>query len=268
LGCVGIDPARGRGRAPATCAQHSRRGLYGVLQPDRAPAAWEGSAQLETDAWVGNAAISPHTGKRSTEGEAPAAEAHLWGATFRNGPPADGCWSDMPRIGKRQLPDPVEIKGVVNASHSLRQEDPLPPGTKPPNSESKGKHNAPQLVRPTAVDVYSLLTFKNLSKASGGGSCDDGDSGRWQHAWNDAAAPSRRKAPQTVPGERQASGAGLLSWSPNRSSRFVPRGGLAQERGMSLDTISKIAAITRKGGGTMARSPQAANTKLRATGTR
>lgn len=203
---------------------------------------------------MGNRAIAPDSGKRGVDpSEVAAAEEHLWGAMFRGGPPPDGCWSDMPRIGKRPIADPVTKTGAINAAHTLRQHDPLPPGTKQPNSDAKGKRITCTPPRSGSVDVYSLLTFKDLSQTDKQHSC--------QYRWNDASSPSRLKPAEEVPGTRMAGDPGLLDWAPNRVSRFVPFGGLCQERAMNIDTISKIAAITRKGGGTMARSLPKQRTK-------
>lgn len=330
-----------------------------MLQPDRPRGAWERGGvgiKEEADAWVGNRGIAPNTGKRAAdESEVAAAQAHLWGAVFRGGPPADGCYSDMPRIGKRPLPNPVKSKGAVSAAHALRQLDALPPGTKPPGSDAKGKRISGEPPKhAAAVGVFSLLTYKDIAaprtapppqqqtqtqsqeqqqqRAPGHGA-SAGARGGWAARWDDAAHVSRRKAAGAVPGARLPGDGGLLDWSPNRAARFVPHGGLAQERGMNVvrgwrgclrrrvvcvqdqpaaawcvqtsgsvaqssghrwlrcrgrrpcprplvpvknnvprcanrrclpqprvwqDTISKVAAITRKGGGTMAAKPKAA----------
>ncbi|KAI8462441.1 MAG: hypothetical protein J3K34DRAFT_500556 [Monoraphidium minutum] len=253
LGCVGIDPARGRGHPANPAAARGRANLFGVLQPGRPVGAWEagaaGGGGAECDAWVGNRGIAPKTGKLAVSpSDVAAAQAHLSGATFRGGPPPGGCWSDLPRVGRRPLPDPVQATGALRAAHALRQEDPLPPGMRLPGCELRGK-----LVRGESP---------RRPGASDGGGGDGGDGGPRGSAegggaaggtWDDAAHTSRRGRPAALPGAVAAGGAGLLDWRPNRAARFVPRGGLAQERGMNLDTISRIAAITRKGGGTMVR---------------
>lgn len=80
---------------------------------------------------------------------------------------------------------------------------------------------------PSRVDMYALMTFKPLANE---------EAGRCQHSWTDAAVQPRKKC--VAP---KAGGAGswqaLLAAGPAQPVRFVPRGGLAQERGMTLDAI-------------------------------
>jgi hypothetical protein len=236
----------------------------------------------EMDAWVGNPGIPPWGGKRGVmdaDGAAAVAAAaeHLWGATFRAGPPPGGGWCDLPRIGKRPIADPVAQKGVVRAVHALRQLDALPAGTAEAPAggrQVQGKRIIGERHQPTAVDVYALLTYKDLG---GGGGVGGGGGGAMTHsssagmnvqqqeqpqqqrrrredlAWNDATRqPRRRPPPPAPPGARPPGAPGLLDWAPNRAARFVPYGGLAQERGMNLDDVAAIRRIARQGGGTMA----------------
>jgi hypothetical protein len=296
LGNISIDPARGRGRRPPRGGPAARASLFPIVQPGRAPACWEGPGAVEAaaalaDAWLGNPAIAPDGGRRAPRGESgagrpAAAEEHLWGATFRApaGPAGAGeasaagqqgpvAWSDLPRIGRRPLTDPVTRDCVeVRAVHALRQQDPLPPGVRPPDGRQAGKQMAAPAARPGAVDAYALLTFKDLggSGGSGGGSGGAEDAARWRSAWNDAAHQPRRRAPAAGGSGRAAAPGepGLLDFAPNRAARFVPFGGLAQEKGMSLDAVAAIAAIVRKGGGTMARGASAGKGKGKGGGGR
>ncbi|GBF93084.1 hypothetical protein Rsub_05695 [Raphidocelis subcapitata] len=219
-----------------------------------------GDGPLLQDAWIGNRGIDPRGGKRGASagggggGRPAAAEEHLWGATFRSAPPPEGgAWCDLPRIGKRPLPEPAAASGAVGARHALRQAEPLPPGVALPDPRAKGKRILGEGRRPGSVDVFSLLRFKDLSApVTGGGG--GGEAARWARAWNDAPRQPRRGAAGAGGGGARGGGAagpGLLAWAPNRAARFVPFGGLAQEHGMNLNDVAAIAAIARKGGGTM-----------------
>jgi hypothetical protein len=288
LGNIGIDPARGRGHS--TRPARGRATLFPVVQPDRPPAGWEGpgaagAAAALRDAWMGNPRIDPAAGRRGPRGGSggsgggdgeeaalPAAAAeHLWGAVFRDAaPPAargregpGGAWSDLPRIGRRPLPDPVTAAGVeARAWHALRQGEPLPPGVRAPGGRNGGKAAAPLPARAGAVGAYALLTFKDPAvSAPGGGGCEGGgDAARWRRAWDDAPRqPRRGRGGRSGGGSGGGEGGegggggggggpGLLDWSPNRTARFVPFGGLAQERGLNLNAIAAIASIARGAG--------------------
>jgi hypothetical protein len=92
-----------------------------------------------------------------------------------------------------------------------------------------------------ASDIWALMSFKPLTGA---------ETQRWQQAWTDARAQTRRKA---LPDATAAGGAGLqqlVAAQPGQVTvRRVPHaGGIAQEVGCSLDTIiANRAAVSGKG---------------------
>jgi hypothetical protein len=47
---------------------------------------------------------------------------HLHAATFKAGMPADGCFSDLPPVGKRPLQPPSNAAGFVTAKQAMRIE--------------------------------------------------------------------------------------------------------------------------------------------------
>jgi hypothetical protein len=60
---------------------------------------------------------------------------------------------------------------------------------------------------------------------------------RYQHAWNDAAAQHKKKLLPTA----AAAGASLTKQQqgqPSSSVRYIPYGGVAQEKGMTVDTMT------------------------------
>lgn len=77
--------------------------------------------------------------------------------------------------------------------------------------------------------MYSLMTFKPLSPD---------ETKRCQQNWNDAA-----KQPRKAPVAPSSAGAGagslraLIAAGAAQPVRFVPFGGIAQEKGMTLDAI-------------------------------
>lgn len=82
---------------------------------------------------------------------------------------------------------------------------------------------------PAKVDMYSLMTFKPMSPD---------ESGRCQSTWNDAPKQPRKKAPSAGNSSLGAQSLQqLLASAPPAPARFVPYGGLAQEKGMTLDAI-------------------------------
>lgn len=92
---------------------------------------------------------------------------------------------------------------------------------------------------PSKVDMYSLMTFKPLTPD---------ESMKTKSTWNDAPLQPRKKAAAATAGAAGASGAQqqqagsgvrqlLVSAGAEVPMRFVPYGGLAQERGMTLDAI-------------------------------
>ena len=58
---------------------------------------------------------------------------------------------------------------------------------------------------------------------------------RYQQAWNDAATQPKKKP--IAGAAAAASDSKQLEWRPNKAMRYVPYGGIAQEAGMTLDTI-------------------------------
>lgn len=91
---------------------------------------------------------------------------------------------------------------------------------------------------PSKVDMYSLMTFKPLTPD---------ESMKIQSTWNDTPKQPRKKAAVATAGsaasgaQQQQAGSGvrqlLASAAAEVPMRFVPYGGLAQERGMTLDVI-------------------------------
>lgn len=65
--------------------------------------------------------IQPNKGKRAVELPEDFQD-HLFAATFKGGPPADGCYLDMPPIGKRPLQPPSKSYGFVTAEQAMRME--------------------------------------------------------------------------------------------------------------------------------------------------
>lgn len=58
---------------------------------------------------------------------------------------------------------------------------------------------------------------------------------RYQHAWNDASTQPKKKP--TLGAAATASDSKQLEWQPNKAMRYVPYGGIAQEAGMTMDTM-------------------------------
>jgi hypothetical protein len=110
---------------------------------------------------------------------------------------------------------------------------PLPPTAVLGTGKGQGKaqYSHPySSTNPTKVDMYSLMTFKPLTHA---------ESSRTLSTWNDAPKQLRKKIP-----ENAAAAAGsaptlqeLIAAGAAQPVRFVPYGGIAQERGMTLDAI-------------------------------
>jgi len=77
--------------------------------------------------------------------------------------------------------------------------------------------------------MYALMTFKPLST---------NETGRLQQTWNDAPRQPRKKP---IADAAAAGGVNslqqLLAAQQAQPVRFVPYGGIAQERGMTLDAI-------------------------------
>lgn len=62
--------------------------------------------------------IQPNKGKKPVD-SSPAATAHLHAATFKGGPPTEGCWCDLPPIGKRPLSPPSNAYNFVTAAQAM-----------------------------------------------------------------------------------------------------------------------------------------------------
>jgi hypothetical protein len=108
---------------------------------------------------------------------------------------------------------------------------PLPPTAIVGTGKPSGKVQYPDPyanTNPAKVDMYSLMTFKPMSSD---------ETGRIQSAWNDSARQPRKKAAMSASGLGAQSLQELLASAPPAPARFVPFGGLAQERGMTLDAI-------------------------------
>jgi hypothetical protein len=75
------------------------------------------AAAVDGDAWLGNRLIEPHKGKKPV-GDSPAAGAALHGGVFREAA-LDGCWCDLPPIGKRPLPPPSAARNFVTAAQTM-----------------------------------------------------------------------------------------------------------------------------------------------------
>eukprot|EP00878_Enallax_costatus_P026513 GHUV01028455.1.p1 GENE.GHUV01028455.1~~GHUV01028455.1.p1 ORF type:complete len:398 (+),score=120.36 GHUV01028455.1:1175-2368(+) len=228
LGNISIDPAKGKGHAADPSTLRGRSDLFAVMQ--QKPMSQNGSkTAAEADAWIGNRLIEPNKGKKPVELPDDAQD-HLHAATFKNGPAPDGCWSDMPPVGKRPLDPPSNAAHFVNAAQTMRILDPLPPGTVVGSSKPRGKEMIPDPYhnssKPEHVDMYKLMTYQPLS---------EGESSRYQQAWNDAAQQPKKKP--IAGAAAAASDSKQLEWRPNKAMRYVPYGGIAQEAGMTLDTI-------------------------------
>eukprot|EP00879_Flechtneria_rotunda_P012272 GHRR01012818.1.p1 GENE.GHRR01012818.1~~GHRR01012818.1.p1 ORF type:complete len:258 (+),score=98.23 GHRR01012818.1:920-1693(+) len=192
----------------------------------------------QADAWIGNRMVQPNKGKAAVQ-VPESSQDHLFASTFKNGAPPDGCWSDLPPVGKRPLAPPSDAAGFVTAAQAMRTEDPLPQGTVLGTGKGQGKaavadpyhHNSSS----AHVDMYSVMTFKPLT---------DNEATRYQHAWNDA--PQHRRKP--VPGaaaDKDSGSKQQLDWQPNRTGKYVPFGGIAQEHGMNINTIIQNSAAGR-----------------------
>ncbi|KAF8065832.1 hypothetical protein HT031_002892 [Scenedesmus sp. PABB004] len=255
VGHPAINPAKGRGHAPDPSALRGRPDLFALLQQRvlrDGPAADEAAEAAQADAWVGNRLIQPNKGKRATE--QPEAD-HLHAATWAGGVPADGCWCDLPPVGKRPLAPPSAAGRWVTAAQCVRVEEALPPGTVVGRGRPQGRGLVADPFRsadnPHRVDVFSLLTFQQLSP---------GEADRCGRTWDDAAHPARKAA---VPGAAAAAGSArsMLASQPARETRCVPFGGIAQERGRTVDTIVASRAQAcgggRGGGASSSRAPPA-----------
>lgn len=169
--------------------------------------------------------------------------------------------------------DPARVKGVPGVPHTLHQlEPPLAAdggggggGGWGGGGECKGKRALPEPKRAAAVDVFSLLTYRDLSPGSGAGAGPGGGGAcRAAVTWDDADRQPRKKPPAAAAagsgggaggdgvGADGSRAPGLLDWAPNRAARFVPYGGLCQERGCSVNSIVALAAISSRKSGTMA----------------
>jgi hypothetical protein len=62
--------------------------------------------------------IQPNKGKKPV-GDSPAAVEHLHAATFKGGAPTEGCWCDLPPIGKRPLSPPSNARNFVTAAQTM-----------------------------------------------------------------------------------------------------------------------------------------------------
>lgn len=61
---------------------------------------------------------------------------------------------------------------------------------------------------------------------------------RYQHAWNDAPAqPKKKPVPNATAATVDSASRQQLDWQPDRTMRYVPYGGIAQEKGMTLNSI-------------------------------
>eukprot|EP00775_Hariotina_reticulata_P013435 gene13435-13563_t len=212
LGNIGIDPAKGKGHAADTSSLRGRAGLFDIMQ-QRA------------------LALAPNKGKK-TVAPSESLQDHLLAASFKAGPPVDGCWCDLPRVGKRPLAPPSNAAGFVNAAQSIRMEqaqEPLPPSAVMGSGRAHGKGMVQDpyslYSHPHHVDMYSVMTFKPLNQF---------EQQRYQHAWNDAQVQPKRRV---VPGAGPPCAQQQADCQPGRQMRYVPFGGLAQEKGMTLNTI-------------------------------
>jgi hypothetical protein len=97
--------------------------------------------------------------------------------------------------------------------------------------QGKAQYSDPySSTNPTKVDMYSLMTFKPLTPH---------ESSRTLSTWNDAPKQPRKKLPENA---TAAAGSAptlqqLIAAGAAQPVRFVPYGGIAQERGMTLDAI-------------------------------
>lgn len=117
---------------------------------------------------------------------------------------------------------------------------PLPPTAVLGSGKPQGKAHIPDPLHRgstsnTLADAYSCMTFKPLTGS---------EEQRWQQSWNDGAHQPRKKgvaAASAAAAAAAARGPGLqqlIAAQPALPVRRVPcAGGIAQEVGMSLDTI-------------------------------
>lgn len=236
IGNISIDPAKGKGRCPDPSSLRGRPDLFAVLQQQvlqTQPAGGSAgslSAAAQADAWIGNRLIQPNKGKKPVE-LPEGFQDHLHAATFKAGPPIDGCFSDLPPVGKRPLQPPSDAAGFVTAKQAMRIMEPLPPGAVLGSGKPSGKGLVPDPYntssKPQHVDIYSVMTYQPLTEY---------EQQRYQHAWNDAAAQHKKKLLPTA----AAAGSSLAKQQqgqPPGSIRYIPYGGIAQEKGMTMDTI-------------------------------
>lgn len=63
--------------------------------------------------------IQPNKGKKPVD-LPDESQDHLFASTFKDGPAPDGCWCDMPPVGKRPLEPPSNASNFINAAQTMR----------------------------------------------------------------------------------------------------------------------------------------------------
>ncbi|KAF6255159.1 hypothetical protein COO60DRAFT_1702977 [Scenedesmus sp. NREL 46B-D3] len=133
IGHLAIDPAKGKGRCADPSSLRGRPDLFAVLQQQilqqqqqpgsdsSSSSAGRLTAAAQADAWIGNRLLQPNKGKKPVD-LPEGFQDHLHAATFKAGLPADGCFSDLPPVGRRPLEAPSNAAGFVTAKQAMRIE--------------------------------------------------------------------------------------------------------------------------------------------------